>query len=54
MIKKVRDPEKIHPRSGSRILDPWGKKAPDPGSATLGVALLRAISLINYPVIRVY
>jgi hypothetical protein len=26
----ILDPEKIHP--GSRIPDPWGKKAPDPGS----------------------
>jgi hypothetical protein len=27
---EIRDPEKIHP--GSRIPDPWGKMAPDPGS----------------------
>jgi hypothetical protein len=28
----IRDPEKIHPGSGSRIPNPGGKKAPDPGS----------------------
>jgi hypothetical protein len=28
----IRDPEKIHPGSGSQIPDPGGKKAPDPGS----------------------
>jgi hypothetical protein len=28
----IRDPEKIHP--GSQIPDPWGKKAPDPGSGS--------------------
>jgi hypothetical protein len=30
----IRDPEKIHPGSGSRIPDPGGKKAPDPGSGS--------------------
>jgi hypothetical protein len=36
-VKKIQDPEKIHPGSGSRIPDPKGKKAPDPasGSTTL-------------------
>jgi hypothetical protein len=28
---EIRDPEK----KSSRIPDPWGKKAPDPGSGTL-------------------
>jgi hypothetical protein len=33
---EIRDPEKIHPGSGSRIKipDPGGKKAPDPGSGS--------------------
>jgi hypothetical protein len=29
IVKKIRDLEKM-PGSGSRIQDPWGKKAPDP------------------------
>jgi hypothetical protein len=29
-----RDPEKIHPGSGSWILDPGAKNAPDPGSGS--------------------
>jgi hypothetical protein len=35
IVKKIRDPEKIYPGSGTRILDPRGKKAQDPGSAPL-------------------
>jgi hypothetical protein len=34
----IRDPEKIHPGSGSRIPDPGGKKAPDPGSGSATLA----------------
>jgi hypothetical protein len=33
---EIRDPEKTYPGSRSRIPDPGVKKAPDPGSATLG------------------
>jgi hypothetical protein len=50
-VKKIRDPEKIHPGSGSRISDPGGKKAPDPGSVSatkqqaIGIIILQAHGL---------
>jgi hypothetical protein len=36
---QIRDPEKIHPGSGSRIPDPGGKKALDPGSGSATLVL---------------
>jgi hypothetical protein len=46
-VVRIRDPEK----KSSRILipDPWGKKAPDPGSATLGTVMANVIFELGKP-----